>query len=341
MEPQKQQAVKEFITLPGVTRQSAGRLYDAGYGSLKELSKASARDLYSQGMNRQLATNIESILSIWKRSGYKIEVSEAVRAYREGTDATEAKPAEDERGAKGEGPGERIDVGHMVPERKKVQQMKIMTDHGESVKQVCSVCKNLVVVEDGECPFCRDHHDEIKTYMKIEVEETKEDRRKELKRRLKDLDLLLDRSEDEEVDVVEARRYHQRATGAWEAGKFKECERSIKRSISMVEMQRMRHQRELEKTRRRLSGEIDENGVVKWDLRNPGRLSLWRAWKNGLKVFISPKSFDEGHLRPSSTSERVIPALIAIGKITLAIVLVVGLILFLLVVFKWLNIVNF
>lgn len=333
--------MQEFISLPGVTRQTASRLYDAGYGSLKELSKASARDLYSQGINRQLASNIGSILAIWKRSGYKADISEAVQAFRDGTEIEEARPAEDGTDADAKGSGRRVDVGRMVPERKKVQQMKLITDRGESVKQVCAVCKNLVVVEDGECPYCRDHHDEIKTYMTVEVEEKREDKRKDFKRRLKDLDLLLDRSEDDEVDVTEARRYYKRAEAAWGENRLKDCERAIKRSISMVELQRMRHQKELERTRRRLSGEIDEDGVVKWDLRNRGRLSLWRAWRSGLKVFISPESFDERRIEPRSAAEGMMPALITIGKISLAIVLVLLLIIFLLVVFDWLNILNF
>ena len=336
MDPERAQAIKEFISLPGVTRRTAGELYDAGYGSLKELSMASARELYSRGINRQLASNIASILAIWKRSGYKMEVSEAVRAYREGGDAPE-RPAADE----GKGGGARADMGRMVPPRGQVQKMRIITDRGESVRQVCAVCKNLVVIEDGQCPYCRDHHDEIRPYMKVEVEEKGEDRRKELKRRLKDLDLLLDRSEDEDVDVAEARGYQKRAEAAWEAVRLKDCERAIKRSISLVEMGRLRHKKELEMTRRRLSGEIDDEGVVKWDLRNRGRFSLWKAWHRGLKVFIAPKSYGEGRLEPKTASERAIPALMTIGKITLAIILILLLIIFMLVVFKWLNIVNF
>lgn len=321
-DPGRTKVLQEFIKLPGVSPNIANKLYDMGYTSLSLLERADANTLYRQGLNRTLAGNIERVLDIWKAQGCKGDISQAVAR------------------SKGK------EIGPVQPEPKEIapapkgRGTQVMTEDG-IVKQmvVCTTCKRLVTIKDGECPYCRDMVDR---FIEAEFEPTDQDefrgRRRKLKKRLSEVEVLLDRAEIDNIDVENARKPYRKAKRAFGQEDLDTCEKMLKKTIALVEVAKLKRKKEMEDKRRRLSGEIKDGDVTKWDLRNKGRYNLYLMWQSGLKAFVLPETYDDkrrNHMK--RPLKKYVQVLLALLNISLAIVLLVLLIIFLLMILNLLD----
>jgi hypothetical protein len=336
---QRDRAIQDFIKLPGVSKGVANDIYDMGMHSLKDLSKAEANYLFRLGLNRQLASNIERVMDIWEMEGGKIPIEDAV-AMSKGRKARGGKRrgGGDEDGGKAKdssGKESSDGAGRAIGSR------DVLTGDGVIRKmRVCTVCKNLVTIRDGQCPYCRDHSTILPAKMLITEEDEGKARKTRLRRKLRDVKRLLENAERDELDLDKAWKTFKGAPEAFEDGEMDKCEKLMKKTIALVEVERMNRRQELEKKKRRLSGEIDEGGDIRWDLRHKGRLSLWYKWRRGFAVFVTPPSFHDkkfGKSRTLAKMQHYIKVLFWFGMITLAIVLMIMLLITVLVYFGFLE----
>ncbi len=348
----RDRVIQDFIKLPGVSPRVANQLYDMGFQSLKELSKAETNYLFRLGLNRQLASNIERIMDIWDDSGG--DVDDAVAVFRGKKSrrrrGREDRSAPEETESWGDGGGSSARTWGLITVsgrqykggKSEVRSSEVLTDGGTVKKmQVCTVCKNLVTISNGECPYCRDNPVILPSDTMITEEDEDKQRRRRLKRKLRDVDRLIGNCDQDGIRTARAKKIYAKAVPAFEEDDLDTTEKMLKKTIAIIEMERLNRRRELEKKRRILSGEIDEDGnEIKWDLRNKGRLSLWRKWQAGLSSFVTPKSFQDKKYerRRGAAMAHYVKVLFWLGLITLAIVLFVLFIITVLIYFGFLNV---
>jgi len=320
-DPGRNKILQEFIKLPGISPNIGNKLYDMGYASLKQLARADANTLYRQGLNRTLAGNIERVMNIWEESNYSIDISEAVARSK----------------------GKRKDPivqPQQTKERAKSRRTEVMTENGV-LKQmmVCTTCKRLVVITNGECPYCRDS---VGNYIEADFKPAEEDglkyRRRKLKKKLNDVEKLLDKGEIDNIDVTKARKPYRKGKRAFDLEDLDTCEKMLKKTIALVEVAKLQRKQEMDGKRSRLSGGIKDGDSTKWDLRNKGRYNLYLMWQSGLKAFVLPETYnDRKHNFMKRPMKHYLQVLLALVNISLAGILFILLLIFTLMLLNLLD----
>jgi len=321
---QRDKTIQDLINLPGVSPDVANQIYDMGFHSLKDLSKADANYLFRLGVNRQLSSNIERVMDIWKREDGNISISDAVDISKGRRSRKKVEPRTEEQ-------------------RSGIQSRQVMTQDGivKNLK-VCVVCKNLVTISDqGECPYCRDHPRILPAKMILTEEDEDKAYFNKVKKKIRECKKLLENCEMDGLDVRKSWTAYKNALESFEENDLRMAEKYMKKTVALVEVVKMNRRRELEKERRRISGEIDDGGDVKWDLRNRGRLYLWQRWQRGLKSFVTPGSFEDEKQVKDRDIEHHRKTLRTLAKITIIIMFLVSMFIFTLIIFKFLDTVYF